>query len=136
MKNYKPISILPTILKVIERIIFDQMHDYFHTNKLYFEGQYGFRKKHSTELAAVEMIDGITQELDKGKQITDQKAISNAFNNYFVNIGPNLAANIKLPNSKSFKNFLRNPTSHKFNLACTNKENILKIIDRLHPKNS
>ena len=71
-----------------------------------------------------------------GKQITDQKAISNAFNNYFVNIGPNLAANIKLPNSKSFKIFLRNPTSHKFNLACTNEENILKIIDRFHPKNS
>ena len=71
-----------------------------------------------------------------GKQITDQKAISNAFNNYFVNIGPNLAANIKLPNSKSFKNFLRNPTSNKFNLACTNEENILKIIDRLHPKSS
>ena len=40
-----------------------------------------------------------------GKQITDQKAISNAFYNYFVNIGPNLAANIKLPNSKLFKNF-------------------------------
>ena len=71
-----------------------------------------------------------------GKQITDQKAISNTFNNYFVNIGPNLAANIKLPNSKSFKNFLRNPTSHKFNLTYTNKENVQKIIDRLHPKNS
>ena len=42
------------------------MHDYFHTNKLYFEGQYGFRKKHFTELAAVEMIDRIIQELDKG----------------------------------------------------------------------
>ena len=40
-----------------------------------------------------------------GKQITDQKAISNAFNNYFVNIGPDLAAKIKLPSSKSFKNF-------------------------------
>ena len=71
-----------------------------------------------------------------GKQITDQKAISNAFNNYFVNIGSNLAANIKLPNSKSIKNCLRNPSSHKFNLACTNGENIPKIIDRLHPKNS
>ena len=68
--------------------------------------------------------------------MTDQKAISNAFNNYFVNIGPNLAANIKLPNPKSFKNFLRNPTSNKFILACTKEENILKIIDRLHPKSS
>ena len=51
LENYRP--------KVIERVIFDQMHDYFHTNKLYFEGQYGFRKKHSTEPAAVEMIDRI-----------------------------------------------------------------------------
>ena len=42
------------------------MHAYFYSNKLYYEGQYGFRKKHSTELAAVEMIDRITQELDKG----------------------------------------------------------------------
>ena len=66
LENYRPISILPVISKVIERVSFDQMHDYFHTNKLYFEGQYGFRKKHSTELAAVEMIDIITQELDKG----------------------------------------------------------------------
>ena len=41
------------------------------------------------------------------KQITDQKAISNAFNNYFVNIGPNLAANIKQPNSKRKKEFFK-----------------------------
>ena len=44
LENYKPISILPAISKVIERVIFYQMHDYFHNNKLYFEGQYGFRK--------------------------------------------------------------------------------------------
>ena len=66
LENYRPISILPAISKIIEKVIFDQMHDYFHINKLYFEGQYGFRKKHSTELAAVEMIDRIIQELDKG----------------------------------------------------------------------
>ena len=45
------------------------MHDYFHINKLYFEGQYGLRKKHSTELAAVERIDRIIQELDKGNTL-------------------------------------------------------------------
>ena len=56
LENYRPISILPAISKVIERVVFDQMHDYFQTNKFYFECQYGFRK----------MIDRITQELDKG----------------------------------------------------------------------
>ena len=46
---------------------FQDIHGFFWGFlKLYFEGQYGFRKKHSTELAAVEMADRITQELDKG----------------------------------------------------------------------
>ena len=33
---------------------------------LYYDGQYGFREKHSTQLAALELIDRITHELDLG----------------------------------------------------------------------
>ena len=47
--NYRPISLLPTISKVFERILFDQMYTYFNTNSLLAEQQYGFRKNHSTE---------------------------------------------------------------------------------------
>ena len=64
--NYRPISILPAISKVFERIIFNQIHNYFHVNDLYFCSQYGFRKEHSTELAVLEIVDRITQHLDKG----------------------------------------------------------------------
>ena len=64
--NYRPISILPSISKVFERIIFNQIQNYFHVNNLYFCSQYGFRKEHSTELAVLELIDRITQHLDKG----------------------------------------------------------------------
>ena len=64
--NYRPISILPAISKVFERIIFNQIHNYFHVNDLYFCSQYGFRKEHSTELAVLELVDRITQHLDKG----------------------------------------------------------------------
>ena len=42
--NYRPISLLPTISKVFERILFDQMYTYFNTNSLLAEQQYGFRK--------------------------------------------------------------------------------------------
>ena len=65
--NYRPISILPSISKVFERICFTQIHSYFHVNDLYFYSQYAFRKEHSTELAVLELIDRITQQLlDKG----------------------------------------------------------------------
>ena len=33
---------------------------------MYYNGQYGFRDKHSTQLAALELIDRVTQELDMG----------------------------------------------------------------------
>ena len=64
--NYRPISILPSLSKIFERVIFNQIHDYFNTHNLYYSNQYGFRKDHSTELAALEIIDRITQHLDKG----------------------------------------------------------------------
>ena len=65
-ENYRPISLLPSISKIFERIIFNQLHNYFETNNLYYNSQYGFRQKHSTELALLELIDRITLEMDKG----------------------------------------------------------------------
>ena len=43
--NYRPISLLPTISKVFERVIHDQMYEYFNNFNLLAEQQYGFRKK-------------------------------------------------------------------------------------------
>ena len=63
--NFRPISILPTLSKVFEKVIFNQVHEHFHVNNLYFSSQYGFRKKHSTELAVLEVIDRITYQLDQ-----------------------------------------------------------------------
>ena len=65
--NYRPISLLPAISKIIEQAIFNQITTYFNTNKLFHNNQYGFRKEHSTELAALEVIDRITCNMDNGK---------------------------------------------------------------------
>ena len=35
-KNYRPISLIPTISKVLEKTIYSQLHAYFNDNKLYF----------------------------------------------------------------------------------------------------
>ena len=65
--NYRPISLLPTISKIFERIIHNQMYDYFNDNNLLAEQQYGFRKLHSTEFAAVKLADYISKQMESGK---------------------------------------------------------------------
>ena len=64
--NYRPISILPALSKVFEKIVFNQTYTYFDDHNLFFGNQYGFREKHSTELAVLEVIYRITNQLDKG----------------------------------------------------------------------
>ena len=44
-KHYRRISQLPTISKVLEKIIFTQLSSYFNEAKFVFDNQYGFRPK-------------------------------------------------------------------------------------------
>ena len=66
-ENYRPISLLPTISKVLEKIIHKQLSSYFDEYGLFFPNQYGFRPKHSTEYAALELIDRIINKMDKNE---------------------------------------------------------------------
>ena len=63
-KNYRPISLLPIISKVIENVISDQLNEFFVRHKLLFDHQYGFRSGHSTEHAALELTDRIKTNID------------------------------------------------------------------------
>ena len=63
-ENYRPISLLPTISKVLEKIIHKQLSSFFEEYGLLFPNQYGFRPKHSTEYAALELIDRIINKMD------------------------------------------------------------------------
>ena len=47
IENYRSISLLPCMSKVLEKIINIQLYDYFQSNHLLYKSQYGFRKHHS-----------------------------------------------------------------------------------------
>ena len=65
--NYRPISLLPAISKIFERVVFCRLYEYFDQEKLLYISQYGFRKCHSTEYACLEFLDKIIFDLDKKK---------------------------------------------------------------------
>ena len=65
--NYRPISLLPIISKVVEKVISDQLNELFVKHKLLFDHQYGFRSGHSTEHAALELTDRIITNIDNKK---------------------------------------------------------------------
>ena len=65
--NYRPISLLPSVSKVIEKVVYVQVYEYFIKNKLFYRSQYGFRSGHSTELAGLQFSDNILQLLDNKK---------------------------------------------------------------------
>ena len=57
--NYRPISILNTISKVIERAAADQMTTFLENNKLLSKNQHAYRKRHSTVSCLVELVNNI-----------------------------------------------------------------------------
>ena len=65
--NYRPISLLSSIFKIFERVAYNQLYTYLTSNDLLYESQYGFRKHHSTKLAALEFTDRIEKEMDTKK---------------------------------------------------------------------
>ena len=90
LNNYRPISLLPTISKIFERVMFTQLYSYLNANTLLSEQQYGFRSQHSTELACVKLVDYITTEMDNIRKIKTPTAIfldlSKAFDTLNFNI--------------------------------------------------
>ena len=60
--NYRPISVLPSVSKILERIVCDQMQSYFST--LLSNLVSGFRKGYSTQHALFRVIETWKQSLD------------------------------------------------------------------------
>ena len=63
--NYRPVSILPSFSKFLDRIVYNRLLNYIDKNKILWDSQYGFRKKHSTSLALIDIYDKISSAIDR-----------------------------------------------------------------------
>ena len=64
--NYRPISLLPLISKVIEKVIHDQTSTFLNSRNLLYNYQSGFRKNHSTDYCLSFLADKILKGFGKG----------------------------------------------------------------------
>ena len=67
VSNYRPISLLSNLDKIFEKLIYIRTYNFFQLNNVFFQQQFGFRKKHSTSHAILNMIQKIMDTLDKGQ---------------------------------------------------------------------
>jgi len=65
--NHRPISLLPSISKILEKIVHKRLYNFLMTNKLLYRSQYGFRTSHSTTNAISEFIGDILTGFDKNE---------------------------------------------------------------------
>ena len=65
--NYRPISLLTTISKVLEKIVYQRIYSFLQTTGQLYENQYGFREAHSCEHAIGKVINGIVKGLENKK---------------------------------------------------------------------
>jgi hypothetical protein len=70
MASFRPISIVPTIGKLIESVMKDQLVSFFEKNNLFSELQHGFRQKRSTVTAATDLISRIQSGFESGDSVS------------------------------------------------------------------
>ena len=66
-ENYRPIFLLSSLSEIFKKVMLIQIKQYLEEHNSLYKSQYGFRENHSTEYAALELIDHIFNNLDNGK---------------------------------------------------------------------
>ena len=65
--NYRPISVLPIIGKVFEKVVNNRLVEFLELNNILSKDQYEFRKKYSTKLSLINLVNTLLTSIDEGK---------------------------------------------------------------------
>ena len=63
--NYRPISLLLTLSKVLEKVVYARTYQFLEKNNILFRSQYGFRNQHSCNDAISELEGEITKNRER-----------------------------------------------------------------------
>lgn len=63
--NYRPVSVLPVLSKVFERVLYSRLNAYLLEKDFLIDEQYGFRSKSSTLTATVDLVTKIKTHIDQ-----------------------------------------------------------------------
>ena len=66
--NYRPISLLITVSKLLEKIMYKRTDSFLTTTNQLYAGQYGFRQQHSCENAICELVSAIVKNQEQKNQ--------------------------------------------------------------------
>ena len=64
LKNYRPVSNLPFLSKVLEKVVLDQLLNHLQSNNLVYPLQSAYRSAHSTETALLKICNDLLTTLD------------------------------------------------------------------------
>uniref|UniRef100_A0A8C8DB19 Reverse transcriptase domain-containing protein n=1 Tax=Oryzias sinensis TaxID=183150 RepID=A0A8C8DB19_9TELE len=67
--NYRPISLLPQLSKILEKLFECRLDAFMENHKLLSDSQYGFRANRSTSLAIIDFIEQITNAIDQKRYV-------------------------------------------------------------------
>ena len=64
--NYRPVSLLCTLSKVLERIMYNRVIEFLNEHEILFKYQFGFRQSYSTYLAMTVLVDKLVKSVENG----------------------------------------------------------------------
>lgn len=67
--NYRPISLLCTFSKILEKLVYKRMFNFFNKHNILYKHQFGFRKNYSPSMALLEVIDECYKNIDINNKV-------------------------------------------------------------------
>ena len=69
VENYRPVSILCILSKILERAVYKQLEEYLIKNDLLYSHQSGFRRGHSTDTCLINLMDTLHSSISEGDYV-------------------------------------------------------------------